>query len=122
MENDDSESGFWADFDNGGGGGGELGLEVDAELANAMETDEMFDLGGESGERSEDFLLWLNERKGRQDDGASGSQELKLDVNLNLGLGGESSSSTSAAMDAVRRESSDRDSQSKRPKVHSFSL
>ncbi|XP_042003043.1 F-box/LRR-repeat protein 15-like [Salvia splendens] len=120
MDNDDPESGFWANFHNGGGGGSGLGLQVDGELANAMETDEMFDLGGESGERSEDFLLWLNERKGRQDDDASGSQELKVDVNLNLGLGGESSSST--AMDAMRRESSDRDSQNKRPKVHSFSL
>ncbi|XP_057799893.1 F-box/LRR-repeat protein 15-like [Salvia miltiorrhiza] len=121
MDDNDSELGFWANFHNGGGSGSGLGLRVDGERADEEETNEMFDLDGESSKKSEDFLLWLNDVKTRgAADGASGSQELKVDVNLNLGLGGEPSSST--AMVATGRDSSDRDSQNKRPKVHSFSL
>ncbi|XP_047967002.1 F-box/LRR-repeat protein 15-like isoform X1 [Salvia hispanica] len=120
MDNDDSELGFWANFhDDGGSGGRGSGLRVDGERANE-ETTEMFDLDDESNKKSEHFPLWLNEVKTRRADGASGSQELKVDVNLNLGLGGDPSSST--AMIATGRDSSDRDLQNKRPKVHSFSL
>lgn len=121
MDNDDSELGFWANFHSGGGGGGGsgggLGLGVDGEQADEKHINEMF---GELNKTSEDFLLWMNDAKTRRADGASGSHELKVDVNLNLGLGGEPSSST--AMTATGRDSSDRDSQNKRPKVHSFSL
>lgn len=123
MDNDDSDLGFWATFQNvGGGGEGEgLGLQVTGEGANEKETNGRFDFDGEFNEKSEDFLLWLNDVRTRCADGDSESQGLKVDVNLNLGLGGEPSSSTSS-MIATGRESCNRDSQNKRPKVDSFSL
>lgn len=123
MDNDDSELGFWANLRNGGGGGsglGPLGLGVDGERGNANEGNEMLPHDGEMNQESENFLLRLNDVMTRRADGASGSEEMKVDVNLNLGLGGEPSSSTS--MIATGRDSSGRDSQNKRPKVHSFSL
>lgn len=122
MDNDDSELGFWANFYNGVGGGGVsgLGLEVGGERANEEEEIERFVLDGAINQKSEDFLMWHNIVRTRRADGASGSQEMNVEVNLNLGLGGEPSSSTS--MIATGRDSADGDSQNKRPKVHSFSL
>lgn len=127
MDNDDSELGFWANFYNGAVGGGVrgLGLVLGGERANEREANEReanqrYVLDGEINQEIEDFLVWHNNVRTRRADGASGSQEMNLEVNLNLGLGGEPSSSTS--MIATGRDSSDGDSQKKRPKVHSFSL
>lgn len=49
-----------------------------------------------------------------------GSSRSTAEVDLNLSLGGESSSST--AVPVVGRDDVDRDSYSKRPKVHSLAL
>lgn len=120
MDSDDSELGFWANLRNGGVGGSGLGVGVDGERGNEDVTNEMFNRDGEMNQESENFLLWMNDVKTRRADGASGSEEIKVDVNLNLGLGGEPSSSTS--MIATGRDTPGRDSQNKRPKVHSFTL
>lgn len=120
MDGDDSDLGFWANFENGGGREG-LGVQATDERVHENEANERLDFDGEFREKGEDFLLWSNDNRARSADGASGSQGLKVDVNLKLGLGGEPSSSTSTMM-ATGRETADRDSQNKRPKVHSFSL
>ncbi|KAL4571153.1 hypothetical protein LXL04_017904 [Taraxacum kok-saghyz] len=69
---------------------------------------------------------------GKQDDGGefrlqpgegtskSSGEGSTLEVNLNLSLGGESSSSSAVAV--LERDGLDRDSHSKRPKVHSLAL
>ncbi|KAI3454180.1 hypothetical protein Pfo_010843 [Paulownia fortunei] len=121
MENDDSELGFWEAFDNvgGGGEGEELGLQVSDGRANRRENSKRFDF---DGEKSKDFLGWINDVESKcATTGGSGSQGVKVDVNLNLGLGGEPSSSSSTTI-GMGRENCSRDTQNKRPKVHSLSL
>ncbi|KAM7510742.1 hypothetical protein LguiB_009617 [Lonicera macranthoides] len=77
------------------------------------------DLGTGSGSNGGGFggtvgsLRWFNEN------GVNSSGEGLMEVNLNLGLGEEKPSSSSAA---PFWDNCDRDSQNKRPKVHSLSL
>ncbi|KAG8375758.1 hypothetical protein BUALT_Bualt10G0133600 [Buddleja alternifolia] len=119
MENEDSELGFWETFHNGGGGGREgLGLQVSGERASGIEN-ERFNFDGEFDEKNGDFFRWINEESRYAGSRGSGSQGVKVDVSLNLGLGAASSSSS---MIATGGENYDRDTQIKRPKVHSFSL
>ncbi|PIN09226.1 Leucine rich repeat protein [Handroanthus impetiginosus] len=124
MENDDSELGFWPTFHNVGAGSDveELGLQVSGERADRMEQDEIFNGNEEFNEASEHFLRLIRDAGERcAATRGSGSQGGNVDVNLNLGLGGEPSSSSSSIVTAGR-ENCDRDTQNKRPKVHSFSL
>lgn len=110
---DDSGLGLSEAFHNFGGG------RVD-ERANERVKDEMFEFEGDIGETSEDFLHRINNAESTSA-GGSGVQRTNVDVNLNLGLGGEASSSSLLGVNAGR-ENCDRDTQNKRPKVHSFSL
>lgn len=58
--------------------------------------------------------------KFRLQPGEGTSRGSNVDVNLNLSLGGDPSSSSAAAV--LERDGLDRDSHSKRPKVHSLAL
>ncbi|KAK4487482.1 hypothetical protein RD792_005877 [Penstemon davidsonii] len=123
MENDNSELGFWETFPNVGDNAEEEGLgspESDT-AANGRENNERIGFDGDFNEKSEDLLQRINPVESRcVASGGSGSQGMKVDVCLNLRLGGDPSSSSST--NAMGRDNFDRDSQSKRPKVHSFSL
>ncbi|KAL6556702.1 hypothetical protein OROGR_005990 [Orobanche gracilis] len=119
MENDDSELGFEADFHNVCGDGEDEELGPPESDQNAIGRDKNESFGLDSNGKSNEVFQWVTDLRSRfAASGGSGSQGVKVDVNLNLGLVGEPSSSTSS----VRRENCDRDTQNKRPKVHSFSL
>ncbi|CAA3012413.1 F-box LRR-repeat 15 [Olea europaea subsp. europaea] len=126
VENDGSELVSWEPLGNGSvaGAGGDrpgLGFQLGDERVNVMENNVNFYFNQEFDEKSEDFLKWIDDLGSSSTGGGRGSQGVKVDVELNLGLGAESSSSSSSMM-VPWREDRSRDSQNKRPKVHSLSL
>ncbi|CAA3027282.1 F-box LRR-repeat 15 [Olea europaea subsp. europaea] len=124
-ENDESELVFWEPFGDGSSGGGDdrpgLGFQVDDERVNATDNNENFNFNIEFEKKSEDLLRWIDDLGSSSTGGGRESQGLNVDVNLNLGLGAEASSSLSSTV-VQGREDRSRDSQNKRPKVHSLSL
>ncbi|GER51655.1 F-box/LRR-repeat protein [Striga asiatica] len=124
MENDD-ELGFLDDLDRFGDIGDDDD-DDDFELlffgggaSGSRSRNEKTDLAAEICGGSNKISQWINDMKSKYADSSiNGSRGANVDVNLNSGLAAESSSSTSS----VARENNDRDTQNKRPKVHSSSL
>ncbi|XP_059644394.1 F-box/LRR-repeat protein 15 isoform X2 [Cornus florida] len=105
----ESEEGKSEDMENDESGRGRFSLERFSELrplADDVDGESAHSLGGDGAGSSDQFAS------------ASGSGQDMVELNLALALAGEPSSS-SPALDA---ENFLRDSHSKRPKVHSFSL